>query len=131
MLVLASMVCCTDTGRCSLRPMMKMALPFATSNNLFTPTWVLHSITNAAEYFRDTMTESLAGVHRQLWVDGILWWHAKQGDLLCTLGTRSGGIWTMLVFFRTPMTWCGKVLSGEQVNHDRKRLRGLGNMGRS
>ncbi|CAM9747557.1 unnamed protein product, partial [Sphacelaria rigidula] len=110
----------------------------ATPDGLLMPMRVPQGVLNATGYFQGTMTKLLTGLPSKGGVDDILSWGANEDDLLCTLNAilsplKDAGLFAAAhkcMFYYTQITWCGKVLSGGMVAHDRERLSGLANMRR-
>ena len=124
--------------QCPLAPEAQEIFTIATPGGLYTPKRVPQGILNATSYFQATLTRILDGLNCFVWVDDVVYWGMDEDDLLDTLDLildrlEGAGLYVAAhkcTFFETSITWCGKVYSEGQVEHDPERLSGLATMRR-
>ena len=110
----------------------------ATPEGRFTSARMPQGVSMATAYLQGVVTELLAGLNCNVWVNDIVWWRADEDELMDTVGKILGrledtGLSTAAhkcLLLDIDISWRRKVYSGRQVFQNRKRLSGLASMHR-
>ncbi|KAE9009233.1 hypothetical protein PR001_g16486 [Phytophthora rubi] len=122
-----------------LHPNCQEMFSFLTEDAVYTPTRVPQGATDSALHFQAQLQRILAPLlHRNclLWIDDILLFASSMDEFLRVFREffeliKDHGLKlsvTKCVLFQPQVLWCGKMVSGTDIQHDPERLSALANL---